>query len=147
MEWIVGRVYVEVQVLVRYYISRLKLKLFFILKPPGYFFKYLTYEILYIYLQGSKSGSNSSKKNSFFDRTGLKQKNKVLAATLNQTRIQNAALCQKLNQMKGEIFDLKGENVELRREKQAISATARLTESDIQRKLEVRICFMYSYNS
>ena len=41
--------------------------------------------------------------------------------------------------MKGEIFDLKGENVELRREKQAISATARLTESDIQRKLEVRI--------
>ena len=99
------------------------------------------------YLQGSKSGSNSSKKNSFFDRTGLKQKNKVLAATLNQTRIQNAALCQKLNQMKGEIFDLKGENVELRREKQAISATARLTESDIQRKLEVRICFMYSYTS
>ena len=45
--------------------------------------------------------------------------------------------------MKGEIFDLKGENVELRREKQAISATARLTESDIQRKLEVRICFMH----
>ena len=74
----------------------------------------------------------------------MKQKNKVLAATLNQTRIQNAALCQKLNQMKGEIFDLKGENVELRREKQAISATARLTESDIQRKLEVRICFLYN---
>jgi len=100
---------------------------------------------------GSKSGSNSSKKNSFFDRTGLKQKNKVLAATLNQTRIQNAALCQKLNQMKGEIFDLKGENVELRREKQAISATARLTESDIQRKLEaiigpIRTSLQQAYN-
>ena len=100
---------------------------------------------------GSKSGSNSSKKNSFFDRTGLKQKNKVLAATLNQTRIQNATLCQKLNQMKGEIFDLKGENVELRREKQAISATARLTESDIQKKLEeiigpIRTSLQQAYN-
>jgi len=85
---------------------------------------------------GSKSGGNSTKKDSFFDRTGLKQKNKALAATLNNTRLQNAALCQKLNQMNGEIFEVKGEIVELKREKQAIAATARLTESDIQRKLE-----------
>ena len=90
------------------------------------------------YPQGSKSGGNSTKKDSFFDRTGLKQKNKALAATLNNTRLQNAALCQKLNQMNGEIFEVKGEIVELKREKQAIAATARLTESDIQRKLEVR---------
>ena len=40
--------------------------------------------------------------------------------------------------MNGEIFEVKGEIVELKREKQAIAATARLTESDIQRKLEVR---------
>ena len=57
---------------------------------------------------------------------------------MNNTRLQNAALCQKLNQMNGEIFEVKGEIVELKREKQAIAATARLTESDIQRKLEVR---------
>ena len=92
----------------------------------------------FFYPQGSKSGGNSTKKDSFFDRTGLKQKNKALAATLNNTRLQNAALCQKLNQMNGEIFEVKGEIVELKREKQAIAATARLTESDIQRKLEVR---------
>ena len=41
--------------------------------------------------------------------------------------------------MNGEIFEVKGEIVELKREKQAIAATARLTESDIQRKLEVRV--------
>ena len=92
----------------------------------------------FFFPQGSKSGGNSTKKDSFFDRTGLKQKNKALAATLNNTRLQNAALCQKLNQMNGEIFEVKGEIVELKREKQAIAATARLTESDIQRKLEVR---------
>ena len=94
--------------------------------------------IIFYPKKGSKSGGNSTKKNSFFDRTGLKQKNKALAATLNNTRLQNAALCQKLNQMNGEIFEVKGEIVELKREKQAIAATARLTESDIQRKLEVR---------
>ena len=86
---------------------------------------------------GSKNGNNSSNKNSFFDKSGLKLKNKALAATLNNTRLQNAALCQKLNHLNGEIFELKGEIVELKREKQAISATARLTESDLQRKLEV----------
>ena len=41
--------------------------------------------------------------------------------------------------MNGEIFEVKGEIVELKREKQAIAATARLTESDIQRKLEVSL--------
>ena len=91
-----------------------------------------------LFVLGSKNGNNSSNnKNSFFDKSGLKLKNKALAATLNNTRLQNAALCQKLNHLNGEIFELKGEIVELKREKQAISATARLTESDIQRKLEV----------
>ena len=101
-------------------------------------FSKMTYPWKFFFPQGSKSGGNSTKKDSFFDRTGLKQKNKALAATLNNTRLQNAALCQKLNQMNGEIFEVKGEIVELKREKQAIAATARLTESDIQRKLEVR---------
>lgn len=71
----------------------------------------------------------------------LRQTNKILTATLNKTRVENAALCGKINQLSGEILDLRGEVAGLEREKQIITSTARATESDIQRKLAVSLCF------
>ena len=44
-----------------------------------------------------------------------------------------------MNELRGQMMDLRGEVTELKREKQVITATARATESDIQRKLSVSI--------
>ena len=103
-------------------------------------------------IKGSRIGNSSnSLSNSTLDRTGLRNKNKILASSLNDTRLQNAALCQRLNELNGQMLELRGEITELKREKQVIAATARATESDIQRKLSVSIfsdisCLQYSTN-
>ena len=91
------------------------------------------------HISGSRTSLSSSSNNSTFDKTALKHKNKVLAANLNHTRLENAALCQKMNELNRQMMELRGEVTELKREKQVITATARATESDIQRKLSVRI--------
>ena len=69
----------------------------------------------------------------------MKRKNKILASSLNDARLQNAALCQRLNQFNAQMLELREEITELKREKQIIKSTARTTETEIQRKLDVSV--------
>merc|ERR1711963_1335211 len=63
------------------------------------------------------------------EKSVLHKKNKVLAATLNDTRLQNTALAAKINSMNGDLLELRLEVAELKKEKQTMTATARSTEA------------------
>jgi hypothetical protein len=89
-------------------------------------------------IAGSKSVSNNSTTNSLERSTnGLRQRNRVLAASLNDTRQQNAALCQRLNELNGENLDLRGQVAEIKMEKQVAMAKAASSDGDLQRRLKV----------
>ena len=61
---------------------------------------------------------------------GLHKKNKVLAATLNETRLQNTALAAEINSMNGDILEFEKKHRELESE-----MNAKIKQSETLQKL------------
>ncbi len=88
----------------------------------------------------SKSPGGSFNNSSQYERGILRKKNRQLAATLNDVRLTNAALCKKVNELNGLNLDLHAEVADLRKEVQGLrlsSVKSRSSEADIHRRQAV----------
>ena len=63
---------------------------------------------------------NTSHSSSFHmkERIALRRQNAALAASLNEAKLENAALCQRINDLNGELLDVRQQMAEYKRQQE-----------------------------